>query len=151
MFFWLTALIVLVVDQFSKGLVQYLMYEGQSVPVIPHVFHLTYVRNPGAAFGLFAHRTAFFIVATLLVVAGAVAGALRLPPGHRLLRLSLGLVVGGAIGNLIDRLRFGLVVDFLDFRIWPVFNLADTAIVTGAFLLLYTLWREERERKGGEN
>ncbi|MBE3586440.1 signal peptidase II [Desulfofundulus thermocisternus] len=151
MFFWLTALIVLVVDQFSKGLVQYLMYEGQSVPIIPHVFHLTYVRNPGAAFGLFAHRTAFFIVATLLVVAGAVAGALRLPPGHRLLRLSLGLVVGGAIGNLIDRLRFGLVVDFLDFRIWPVFNLADTAIVTGAFLLLYTLWREERERKGGEN
>jgi signal peptidase II len=151
LFFWLTALIVLVVDQFSKGLVQYLMYEGQSVPIIPHVFHLTYVRNPGAAFGLFAHRTAFFIVATLLVVAGAVAGALRLPPGHRLLRLSLGLVVGGAIGNLIDRLRFGLVVDFLDFRIWPVFNLADTAIVTGAFLLLYTLWREERERKGGEN
>ncbi|MDK2888706.1 MAG: signal peptidase [Thermoanaerobacter sp.] len=151
MFFWLTALIVLVVDQFSKGLVQYLMYEGQSVPIIPHVFHLTYVRNPGAAFGLFAHRTTFFIVATLLVVAGAVAGALRLPPGHRLLRLSLGLLVGGALGNLIDRLRFGLVVDFLDFRIWPVFNLADTAIVTGAFLLLYTVWREERERKGGEN
>lgn len=144
--FWLTALVTLVLDQASKELVQRLMWEGQSIPVIPHIFHLTYIRNPGAAFGLFAYRTGFFIVVTLLVVAGALVAALRLSPGRHMLRLSLGLVMGGALGNLIDRVRFGLVVDFLDFRVWPVFNLADTAIVIGAFLLVFAVWREDRER-----
>ncbi|MDQ0285828.1 signal peptidase II [Desulfofundulus luciae] len=145
--FWLTALVTLVLDQASKELVQRLMWEGQSVPIIPHIFHLTYIRNPGAAFGLFAYRTGIFIAVTLLVVAGALVVALRLSPGRHMLRLSLGLVMGGALGNLIDRVRFGLVVDFLDLRVWPVFNLADTAIVIGVFLLIFAFWREDRERE----
>lgn len=145
MLFWLVVLFTLVVDQASKEMIQRLMWEGESIPVVPHIFHLTYIRNPGAAFGLFAHQTGLFIAVTLLVVAAVVVVCLRLPPGRHLLRISLGLVLGGALGNLIDRLRFGLVVDFLDFRIWPVFNLADTAIVTGAFLLVLVVWRDDRE------
>ncbi|MQL52944.1 signal peptidase II [Desulfofundulus thermobenzoicus] len=145
MFFWVTALAALVVDQVSKELIQRWMWEGESIAVIPHVFHITYIRNPGAAFGLFPHRTGFFVAVTLLVAAAVVVAHLRLSPARHLMRISLGLVLGGAVGNLIDRLRFGLVVDFLDFRIWPVFNLADTAIVIGAFLLVLAVWRDDRE------
>ncbi|HHW45099.1 MAG TPA: signal peptidase II [Desulfotomaculum sp.] len=145
MFFWVTALAALVVDQVSKELIQRWMWEGESIAVIPHVFHITYIRNPGAAFGLFPYRTGFFVAVTLLVAAAVVVAHLRLSPARHLMRISLGLVLGGAVGNLIDRLRFGLVVDFLDFRIWPVFNLADTAIVIGAFLLVLAVWRDDRE------
>lgn len=140
----LVALATLVLDQASKELVQRLMWEGESITIIPHVFHLTYIRNPGAAFGLLAHQTAFFIGVALVVVGVVVVGYRRIPEGRRLLRFSLGLVAGGALGNLIDRLRFGLVVDFLDFRVWPVFNLADTAIVIGACLLVLEIWRSDR-------
>ncbi|MGB9803802.1 signal peptidase II [Desulfofundulus sp.] len=145
--FWLTALITFILDQVSKELVQHLMREGESVPVIPRIFHLTYIRNPGAAFGLFAYHTGFFIVVTLFVVTGALVFSVYLPSRRRLLHLPLGLIIGGALGNLVDRVRFGVVVDFLDFRVWPVFNLADTAIVTGTFLLVFLLWWEDQEKK----
>lgn len=134
-------LLTLIVDQSSKAIVRYLMVEGQSLPVIPHVFHLTYIRNPGAAFGLFAHQTAFFIAATLVVITLVLVAARRIPEDRWLLKISMGLILGGAVGNLIDRLRSGLVVDFLDFRVWPVFNLADSAIVIGACLLVLEVWR----------
>lgn len=146
--FWLTALLTLIADQVSKHFVQLYMEEGQTIPLIPHIFHLTYVRNPGAAFGILAHKTGFFIGVALLVVLGVLWTSRRLKEDHFLLRLSLGLVMGGALGNLLDRLRYGLVVDFLDFRIWPVFNLADTGIVVGTFFLLLALWREEAGRSG---
>lgn len=148
MAFWLTALITLMLDQLSKEIVQLFMWEGQSIPLIPRVFHLTYVRNPGAAFGILAYQTRFFIGVALLVVLGVCWASWRLARDQRLARFSLGLIMGGSLGNLIDRLRFGLVVDFLDFRVWPVFNLADAAIVTGTFLLLLALWRKEAKRDG---
>ncbi|WP_027718141.1 signal peptidase II [Desulfovirgula thermocuniculi] len=146
--FWLTALVTLAADQLSKWLVQLYMQEGQTIPLLPRVFHLTYVRNPGAAFGILAYQTGFFIGVALLVVLGVIWASRRLTEDRFLTRLSLGLVMGGALGNLVDRLRYGLVVDFLDFRIWPVFNLADTAIVVGTFFLLLALWREEAGRSG---
>lgn len=139
------ALLTLLVDQSSKAIIKYLLSEGQSLPVVPHIFHLTYIRNPGAAFGLFAYQTTFFILATFVVVTLVLLLARRIPEHRRLLKLSMGLILGGALGNLIDRLRSGLVVDFLDFRFWPVFNLADCAIVIGAFLLVWEVWRGGRE------
>lgn len=138
-------LVTLLVDQSSKALVKYLLPEGQSLPVVPHLFHLTYIRNPGAAFGLFAYQTTFFILATFVIIVLVLLLARRIPEQRRLLKLSMGLILGGALGNLSDRLRSGLVIDFLDFRFWPVFNLADCAIVIGALLLVWEVWRGGRE------
>lgn len=140
--FFIIILATFLIDQASKALVQLLMYLGESVPVAPPVFYLTYIMNPGAAFGLLAYQTSLFVTVTVVLVAGALLGYRKLPPGRNLLRYGLGLVLGGALGNLADRLRYGRVVDFLDFRVWPVFNLADTAIVIGASFLVWELLKD---------
>lgn len=137
--FLLIVIATFLVDQLSKIIIQSLLGRGESIPVLPPLFYLTYVLNPGAAFGILANQTVLFIVAAILAIGGVMAGYRRLPAGRILLHLGLGLTVGGAAGNLADRLRFGQVVDFLDFRVWPVFNLADTAIVIGAGLLIWDL------------
>ncbi len=141
MFFFVIATTFLA-DQASKVAVQMLMYQGESIPVVPPVFYLTYIMNPGAAFGLLAHRTTLFITVTVLLVAGALLVYKKISPGKPLLRYGLGLVVGGALGNMVDRLRYGRVVDFLDFRVWPVFNLADVAIFIGACFLIWELLKD---------
>lgn len=146
----LVILLTMAIDQLSKLIVQRLMVEGQSVAIISHILYLTYTRNPGAAFGLFPHRKIIFIIVSALVIALMLAVVRRVPERHRLLRAGMGLVIGGAAGNLIDRLRFGMVVDFLDFRVWPVFNLADSAIVIGACLIALGLWRDELRLRTGE-
>lgn len=148
--FFLIILAAFLVDQSSKAAVQILMYLGESIPVAPPVFYLTYIMNPGAAFGLLAYQTSLFVTVTVLLVAGVLLGYRKLPPGRNLLRYGLGLVLGGALGNLADRLRYGQVVDFLDFRVWPVFNLADTAIVIGACFLVWELLKdiEKKPKKG---
>jgi signal peptidase II len=139
--FYLLAFLVLLADQLSKVLIVRLMTLGQSIPVIRDVFHLTYVHNPGGAFGILAYRTWFF-VAVALVVTVLILGFLRyIRPGNNWLTVALALQLGGTAGNLLDRIRQGYVIDFLDFRFWPVFNLADTSIVVGVFLLLWQLPR----------
>lgn len=133
---------VLLIDQGSKAAVQMLMYLGESIPVMPPVFYLTYIMNPGAAFGILPNQKALFITTGILLITGVLVGYRKMPPEKKLLRFSLGLVLGGALGNLLDRLRFGRVVDFLDFRVWPVFNLADTAIFIGVCLLAWELLKD---------
>lgn len=133
---------VLLIDQGSKAAVQMLMYLGESIPVLPPVFYLTYIMNPGAAFGILPNQKVLFITTGILLITGVLVGYRKLPPEKKLLRFSLGLVLGGALGNLLDRLRFGRVVDFLDFRVWPVFNLADTAIFIGVCLLAWELLKD---------
>src|SRR5687767_9536061 len=108
-------------------------------PVLGDYFRFTYVENRGAAFGLLQDQTAFFVLVGVLVI-GVIAASYRyLPRSGLLLHLALGLQLGGAIGNLIDRVRQGYVVDFVDFGYhsnwWPVFNVADSAIVVGVALL----------------
>lgn len=133
--FALIALLVFAVDQFSKFWVGQIFFPGETWPLIPGIFHLTYVCNPGAAFGFLAYKTSFFITISLLVIFLIIFGGRYLETRYFLLRLALALLLGGALGNLSDRLRTGYVIDFLDFRIWPVFNLADVALVLGIFLL----------------
>ncbi|MFX4261454.1 signal peptidase II [Pelotomaculum propionicicum] len=140
--FFSIILAVLLVDQGTKAAVQMLMYQGESISVLPPVFYLTYIMNPGAAFGILPNQKALFITTGLLLVIGVLAGYRKMPPEKKILRNGLGLVLGGALGNLVDRLRFGRVVDFLDFRVWPVFNLADTAIFIGVCLLAWELLKE---------
>jgi len=148
--FFLILTVTLILDQVSKTLVKILMHYGESIPVVPPVFYLTYTLNPGAAFGLLAYRTPLFIAVTVLLTAGVLLGYKRLPRERRLLHYGLGLILGGALGNLADRLRYGFVVDFLDFRVWPVFNLADTAIVAGACLLIWELLKGDDLKNDGK-
>lgn len=141
--FYFIFLAALLTDQASKALVMKNMFLGQSVPVIDSILHLTYIHNPGAAFSLLAGRTPVFVVISLIVVAAIIIYQIRGGVKKGLIPISLGLIAGGAAGNLLDRIRLGEVVDFIDFRIWPVFNLADSAIVAGAILLSVVLWRSE--------
>jgi signal peptidase II len=138
LFLGLAALVV-VLDQTTKRLAEDRLRGNRPIPVVDDVLRLTYVENRGAAFGLLQDQTAFFVFVGVLVV-GVIAASYRyLPRSGFRLHLALGLQLGGAIGNLIDRIRQGYVVDFVDFGYrsnwWPVFNVADSAIVIGVALL----------------
>lgn len=139
---------IVVADQISKALVvaNLALYEAWApVESLRHLFTVTRVHNTGAAFGLFPDGGAFFALVALIVV-GIVIYFYRTLPAHEmpLIGIALGLQLGGALGNLIDRLRQGYVVDFLDFKFWPVFNIADGAIVVGTLSLLVLMWWQER-------
>jgi signal peptidase II len=129
---------ILSLDQLTKFAISRNLSFLQSLPVIPRVFHLTLVANRGAAFGILKNQTLLFISTSLLAVV-LIFFALRDNRRKGLYSFSLSLILGGALGNLIDRLRFGYVIDFLDFRIWPVFNIADSAITVGAIVLGWSL------------
>ena len=138
-------ILVFVIDQLVKHLVVSTMHLGQSFPVIKGIFHITYVLNPGAAFGMLEHQRWFFIVVALAAVLLGVFFYRKLQQESILMRSGAGLLLGGAVGNLADRIQSGLVVDFLDFRVWPVFNIADTAICAGAGILIYDIWQRRNE------
>ena len=138
-FFYALVGAVVLIDQFSKFFALEYLSHYASVLLIPHVLNLTLVRNSGVAFGLFSgYAPALFTVITvslvfLFLVANRSHG--KTPYGTSIAdRWALSLILGGAIGNWIDRLRFGAVIDFIDFRIFPVFNIADTAITIGVGL-----------------
>ena len=146
MWLFVLPLAVVILDQFSKYIVVENMALGESIPIIEEVFHLTYILNPGAAFGMFAHNRLFFI-AIAVVVIGAIAWARKEILASPLeVKAGCGLFLGGAIGNLIDRARQGVVIDFFDFRIWPIFNIADIAICIGVGLIIWNLLKTELKR-----
>ena len=138
LFLGLAALVV-IGDQLTKRVAEDRLRSERSVPVVDDLLRLTYVQNRGAAFGLLQDQTTFFVFVGILVI-GVIAASYRyLPRSGFRLHLALGLQLGGAIGNLLDRIRQGYVVDFVDFGYranwWPVFNVADSAIVIGVALL----------------
>ncbi len=143
------ALGVVVVDQATKALVIARIPLYRTIPVIRGFFDLTHLQNTGAAFGVFAAagsaRPLLVTLLALAVFAGVLVWSLSSPPGHRLLQTALGLIMGGAVGNLIDRVRFQAVTDFLRFYVdrweWPSFNVADSAITVGVVLLAWDIWR----------
>jgi len=143
-FYGLVGAIVLT-DQFLKFLALKLLSPETSVPVIPKVLSLTLVHNRGVAFGLFSDAApVLFTVITISLV--ALFFLANRPEQHvsERDRWALGLILGGAIGNWIDRLRFAAVIDFIDFHIWPVFNLADSAITIGVCLYLLSLFLPQK-------
>ena len=154
--FWLfiAAGIVVAIDQVTKAVVVSNLREGESVRAIGGVLAWTFQRNPGSAFGLFRH---FPVVFTILAFAIALVIVVRAPRVRdTLTSVALGLVLGGAVGNLVDRMARppgvfrGRVIDFIDFHWWPVFNVADSAVVIGAALLLIASYRAERRSKDRE-
>jgi len=148
-FMFFVALTVLILDGLTKFLAVECMSIGQSIKVLPDIFHITLVLNKGAAFGLFKQQKILFIIFATLVIIFIVAYVWKNKIADVALSWALGLILGGAIGNLIDRIRFGHVIDFLDFRIWPVFNLADSAITLGvAILMLDVILRKPNRARG---
>ena len=154
---WVLAGAVLVLDQASKLLVQHLIRPLETVAVIPDFFRLVHVLNKGAAFG-FLNRPdmqwqAYFFICVTLVAVGIIVYLLHSSERRdRFFLLGLGAILGGALGNLVDRVRMGMVIDFLDFSIgsfhWPAFNVADCAITVGALSLLASFYRRERHASG---
>ena len=138
--------IILLLDQVTKEIVMQGLSLREPLEIIPGFFTLTYIRNAGGAFGLLAGeatrtRAFFFLAVSGLALGVIVYLYTKLPPGKPWIAAALAMIFGGALGNMVDRLRFGEVVDFLDFHIgtvhWPAFNVADSAISVGAGILFF--------------
>lgn len=165
---FIITLSVLFTDQLAKLLATRNLLLNQSVPLIKGIFHLTLIHNRGAAFGILKNHTPLFIfisiLAIILIYFAIQNNKSRMYSFHPVrniasakecgkisngvYNISLALILSGALGNLVDRLRLGYVIDFLDFRIWPVFNLADSAITIGAILLGYSILKNTETRAG---
>ena len=130
---------IVAIDQFIKGIVAASMVPGESIPILNNVFHLTYVLNPGAAFGILPHQRELFLLAGAAILIISAIFYSKIQKSDSILRFGLISLLSGATANLIDRFQNGLVVDFLDFRIWPVFNIADVAIVVGVGFMIYSI------------
>lgn len=150
--------IVFLVDRLTKWWIEAAVSPWESLVVIPGFFQIIHTRNPGAAFSLLADASRevrlFVLVGVSLAVLALISTLLwnashHLSSGHRILRTGLSLVLGGALGNVYDRVMSGAVTDFLDFHIagyhWPTFNVADSAITIGASLMLLSMWRGRQE------
>ncbi|CAJ1002022.1 MULTISPECIES: signal peptidase II [Bacillales] len=146
--YYLIAAAIVALDQWTKNLVVTRMELGQSIPLIPDVFHLTSHRNMGAAFGILQNQRWLFVIITIAVVIGILVSLVRIGKRQPRVSLALSLVLGGAIGNFIDRVSTGQVVDFLDFTLinFPIFNVADMAITFGVALLLLDVLLEGRRK-----
>ncbi len=151
--------VTVLLDQVTKYLVLKEMRLGQSIPVIDGVFNFTFVMNPGAAFGMLStlserFRVPFFLGVSLIAIVLVLFFYFQRARGNRLLQVGLALVLGGAVGNLIDRIRFGEVVDFLDVYYgayhWPAFNIADSAISIGVGLLILDAVLSAKREGSGE-
>jgi signal peptidase II len=149
----LMAVLIFALDQYTKHLVTGAWELGESLPLVPKFFSLTYVRNRGGAFGMFADlpdawRVGFFVAFAGATLAGLVWMLRSTPRADLLQRIAITAVIGGAAGNLWDRIRYGEVVDFLDVYVrdwhWPAFNVADSFITCGVILLLIASIRGER-------
>ncbi len=147
----------LVLDRWTKILIQSRFDLNESVSIIDGFFNITYVRNTGVAFGIFSSvsspaKSVLLSAFTALAAALVTVYAVRAPARNRLLQLALGFILGGALGNLYDRLAYGYVVDFLEFYVgnyhWPSFNIADSAISIGVVLLSIEVIRNEAPGRG---
>ncbi|OIO37961.1 MAG: signal peptidase II [Candidatus Omnitrophica bacterium CG1_02_46_14] len=152
-FLFLITSFLFVLDRLSKLLAVASLSEGESRPVWLGVFHLTRVNNTGAAFGMLKQNTGLLTLISIVCVVGITgilvkdfskkspSGRARVSKSFSLRNLALAMIAAGAAGNLYDRIRYGYVIDFLDFRVWPVFNIADSSICIGIFLMIVSLYK----------
>lgn len=154
---FIVAFIVILLDQVSKLLVINNMKLFETIPLIKGVFHLTYVQNTGAAFGIFQDANIIFILLALTIITVILVYTYRMKVKDKLTLIILGMIIGGAFGNLIDRFIHKAVIDFLDFRLinFAIFNIADSFVVVGciafAILLVFFDKSNENKLKGQEN
>lgn len=144
MIYFFIAAGVLIFDQITKYLVRsdFVLYESRAV--IENVFHLTYIENPGAAFGMMANQRWFFLITTFLIIIFIIYFMISMEKEEPKANIFLAMAIGGAVGNFIDRIIKGTVTDFFDFRIWPVFNIADSFIVIGMIAAAFYVLKGEK-------
>lgn len=150
---FMTAGVVIAIDQFTKWIVVSTMHVGESVvflELLEGIFDFTYTRNTGAAFGLGKSFGDVLLVIALVVSAAIVYYYRRVPDGWLLIRVALGLEMGGALGNAIDRITRGYVVDFFHLHGFPIFNVADSSIVVGVAILVVMLWWHDHQEAKAE-
>ena len=150
LFLFVVTAAVILLDQFSKYILEAALPLYQSyapIPALEALFRFTHATNTGAAFGIFPAGGSFFTIVAVVVGLVILYYNYTMPAGQMSLRLALGMQLGGALGNVIDRFRLGHVTDFLDFGPWPVFNLADTSIVAGVVILTWLMFKEQREHQ----
>mgnify|MGYP001589980290 CR=1 FL=1 len=141
-FIFFAALLIIILDQLTKFLIKQKLQLSQSIPIIKNILHFTYITNTGSAFGLFKGFNLFFILFSIIVILAIFYFLKKIKNKETTLQFSVGLLLGGTVGNLIDRLYYGAVIDFIDFRIWPVFNIADSAVTISVIFLIILLWEK---------
>ena len=137
-----TAIIIILVDQIAKFLIRINFQLNETLPIIKNIFHLTHIQNTGAGFGILKSQTLILIFISLVVIGVIFYYFDRIKEKEVLLQVLVGFVLAGTIGNLIDRLAYGFVIDFLDFQIWPIFNVADSFVTIGVIGLIIYLWEK---------
>lgn len=142
--FWLAAIVVFGLDQYTKHLVVTGFADGESRVAVPHLLYWTYVQNHAGAFGLFGNNLWILVGLALAVLAVFWFAFREQATQSGLVRIAFGAIAGGAVGNIVDRFHYGYVVDFIDLRWWPVFNVADSCITTGVVLLLLSSLQRDR-------
>ena len=135
-----------IVDYVTKYFIQQHFVPGESLPIIPNVFHITYILNYGAAFGILRDQRIFFLTVVVILIVALWVFRKQIKNGGMLPQLGASLLVSGALGNALGRLVRGAVVDFFDFRIWPIFNVADIGICIGVVLLAIYFWRYDSKK-----
>ena len=147
MYYFLIIIVAVAVDQLIKRLVVDTMALYESIPVLQDVFHITYIRNTGAAFSIMEGQISVLILLPVVMITAAVVFIIiKRRTAHPLLMTSVAMIAGGGIGNLIDRVALGYVVDYLDFRVFPIFNAADIFVCAGCgLLILYVLFIDGKQ------
>ena len=145
MLFYVLALVILAIDQIIKYFIHSSMYLGQSIPLLDGIVQLTYVRNTGAAFSLFLGFSPYLIVVGVAAVAAIFYFHFRSSKKDYYLQTALAFILGGSLGNLVDRIVRSYVVDYVDFKFFPVFNFADVMINIGVLLIIIRLIKEEQD------
>lgn len=140
--FFLLTIFIILLDQSTKILIRTQIKEGTSFTIIPKMLYFTHATNTGASFSLLTNYSFFLTIIAILVIMGIILFYKNIPQNYR---TAAALILGGTAGNLIDRLQYGSVTDFIDVRIWPIFNVADSAITIAAILLIVIVWKEEKE------
>lgn len=135
----------LALDQITKFYIEAHMVIGEQISIIPHYFYLTYIKNPGAAFGLLANFQILFIIIAILILSLYIFYIKKILKYKMIYRLGITMVVAGAIGNMIDRVRINYVIDFFDLKVWPIFNVADIFICIGSVIVIYYILMGEGE------
>lgn len=153
--YYIVIFALIALDWLTKHWVQASMALNDTIPVIDGIFHITYIHNYGAAFSILEGKQGFLLAVTGLAMAAIFIGMVLAAKKKTLSPMglwALALILGGGLGNFIDRLRLGYVVDFLDFRVWPIFNVADIAVCCGCGLLIFyiLIWEPRLERKQQE-
>lgn len=137
---FLTAFSIVLIDQLTKFLIKANFQLNESIPIINNIFHLTYINNFGAGFGILQQQKWILVFISIIVIGLIFYYLDKIKEKELLLQVLVGFILGGTTGNLIDRLYYGYVIDFLDFQVWPIFNIADSFVTIGVIGLIIYLW-----------